>query len=118
MSAGGPFSPYALLHGASKDERPKIQAVIDSHKDSVKVLRDRAIDARIASFDAFAAPDFTPEKFSASLDAVRAADAAVGKEVTDTMAQAVAQLSAEERKSVADRTRRHASWFTHKLDKK
>lgn len=118
MTAGGPFSPYVLLHVAAKEDRPKIQAVIDRHKASVRHLRDQAVAARVASFETFAAPDYTPEKFNAALDKVREADAAVGKEVNDSIAESVAQLAPDERKKLADKTRRHASWFGDWLKKK
>lgn len=118
MTAGGPFSPYALLHEVAREDRPKIQAVIDRHKATVRTLRDQAVAARVASFEVFAAPDYTPAKFTAALEKVRAADAAVGKEVTDSIAESAAQLTPAERKTLADRARRHASWFGDWLKKK
>jgi uncharacterized membrane protein len=118
MNAGGMLSPYAVLHEASKEERPKIQAVIDRHRVKVTALRDAAVTARIDAFETFAAPDFTPQRLEASLDKVREADAAVGKEVAATIVESVSLLTPAERKALEDRARRRASWFTHKLDKK
>ena len=118
MTKGGLFSPYALLHDVSKDERPKIQTVIDRHRQTVRALRDQAIAARIASFEALDAPDFTPAKFAASLEKVRAADAAVGKDVTEAIVESASMLTPAERKALADKARRRASWFSHRLEKK
>ncbi|MBV9904829.1 MAG: periplasmic heavy metal sensor [Alphaproteobacteria bacterium] len=111
IGSGGILAPRSL-QTAIPSERAAIQKVIDAHTAKIRELRRAAVQTRIASFNVLAAPDYTPEKFVASLDAVRQADTALETESIAMMADSLKTLTPEERAAIVEKVRkRNRSWL-------
>ncbi len=104
--------PQAVKLLLPDSEQGKLNAVIDAHRDALNKFRDQAIETRAESFRAFTAGDFDVAKFTASLDAIRAADSALEEEAMKSMAETAARLTPQERRMVADHLR-HELWLAH-----
>ena len=107
----GPFSPESLRDSASSTERGKIDAIIAAHAGKIRELKQAARDAHRAAFETFANANFVPAAFESAIDKAQGADDALRHELATVTAQCAAQLSASERRAVAERTRHRFMWW-------
>jgi len=96
----GALGAHALMRMVPA-ETAKIQAVIDSHHQRMRELREQAMQARAESFRALTASEFDAGAFAKSLAAVQNADAALEAESLKVTADSVAVLTPAEREHVA-----------------
>lgn len=95
----GPLNPHMLM-AAVPQKADAIRAVLEAHRDTLDGLRDQALTARFQAGKVLAADDYTPARFDAALEAVRAADVALEAEVLKTVAECANLLTPEERRAV------------------
>jgi uncharacterized membrane protein len=111
IGSGGLLAPRSIL-AAAPDAEPAIEAVIDAHTAKLKVLHAASAAARRDAFHLLTAPDYTPAKMAAALDAVARADAALEAENIAMEADSIAKLTPGERTRVADHVKRRlGGWF-------
>jgi uncharacterized membrane protein len=111
IGSGGVLAPRSIM-AALPDAGGPIQKVIDDHTPKITALRQTAGRARRAAFRELAAPDYTPEKLTAALEAVRAADSALEAESIAMMRDSLATLSAQDRQAMVERVKaRNRSWW-------
>lgn len=111
VGSGGVLAPRSVM-AAIPDERAHIQKVIDAHSAKILQLRQASIRTRREAFAVLAAPDYTPEKFAAALDAVTAADTALEAETIAMMGDSIAKLTPAERAALVEKVRkRNRSWL-------
>ncbi len=113
MAVGGTLAPAAIVKSLPSSDRERVRAIVEAHRAKLDSLRERAVTLRLESVNALGAANYDQKKFEASLKAVREADSVFGDEVGATIADAVAALSAEERKALADRALRRARFLGH-----
>ena len=89
-----------LMMQAAPNERDKIRAVIESHRDKVRTLRVASMGARREVMRQFENPKFDKAAFEQSLARMHDADTALETEVLAVMADSAATLTPEERKAV------------------
>jgi Spy/CpxP family protein refolding chaperone len=90
----------------------RIQKVIDAHTPRIKELRRAAVQARRASFRLLSAPDYTPAKMAAVLDALHTADTALEAESLAMMNDSLTVLTPDERAVLVEKIkRRNRSWL-------
>jgi len=120
IGSGGILAPRSLMASFPADAG-KIQKVIAAHTPKIHELRRGSVDSRRDAYLALAAPDYTPQKMAAALDAVHTADVALEAESLAMMNDSIATLTPEERAALSARIeRRNRSWlfrmFRPKLD--
>jgi uncharacterized membrane protein len=110
-SQRGILSPYGLMREVPA-KRDQVQTILNSHTAELRALRVASGEARLRAVESLDAPDYSPERFAAALQAVGTADAALEAKLIDTMNESFAILSPEERKTVAATVRRrNRAWM-------
>ena len=113
----GVMAPAQIARGLPQEQRGKILDVLALHRDAMREKRQAARQARLEAFRVFAAPAYVPGDFAASLDRVRAADAALEQEAVALQRDVVNVLTPEERAKIAERVRagRGRPWLRRML---
>lgn len=107
---GGPLGLHAMMEVAAPSERSRIDDIVQRHRAQLRILGDKARDARVAAYQIFGKPNFDRDAYSKALDQARLANDALQKEVGAMMAEAAAQLSPDERQKLAARAARRPRW--------
>jgi uncharacterized membrane protein len=111
IGSGGVLAPRSLMT-ALPAQSGAIQKVIDAHTAKIRGLREASLRARRQAFALLASPGYTPEKMSAALQAITAADTALETESIAMMGDSIARLTPAERQAIADKVRkRNNSWL-------
>ena len=111
IGSGGVLAPHTVMR-TIPSESDRIEAIVAAHTPKIRALRQAAAQARRAAFTALSAPDYSAEKFRASLDAVAAADSALEQENIAMMRESLATLSATERAAMVARTKSRIRWLS------
>ncbi|HEY0301072.1 MAG TPA: periplasmic heavy metal sensor [Rhizomicrobium sp.] len=110
VGSGGILAPRSVM-AAIPDARVSIRKVVDAHSAKILRLRQASARARREAFDVLAAPDYTPGKFAAALNAVTAADTALETETVAMMGDSIAVLVPAQRAAMVEKIRkRNRSW--------
>ena len=115
---GGPLGLHAMMDIAAPQERARIEDIVERDRPQLKALADRARDARVAAYKIFAQANFSRDAYSKALDQARQANDALQAEVSAMMVDAAAQLSPEERQTLAAQAARKSRWhggFRHRF---
>jgi uncharacterized membrane protein len=111
IGTGGVLAPRSIME-ALPDERRPIAGIIAAHTPKILALRKASGMTRWNAFKVLGAPDYTPAKLAAALDAVHAADAALEAESIAMMHDSLAVLTPEERLAMVEKVkRRNRSWL-------
>ncbi len=111
IGSGGILAPRSLMT-AFPQERRAIQKVIDAHTPAIRTLRAGSVRTRIAAFEVLASPAYTPQKLTAALQTVTAADGALETESVAMLGESLAALTPEERAAIVKKVRkRNRSWL-------
>jgi uncharacterized membrane protein len=111
IGAGGILAPRSLM-AALPDERRKIQKIIDAHTPAIQKLRAASVRTRVEAFEVLASPTYTPEKLTAALQGVTAADGALETESVAMLGESLAALTPAERAAIVEKVRkRNRSWL-------
>lgn len=105
-SLGGALAPTAIVGSLPHAEREHARKIVESHREKLLNLRNEAFDRRGEVIDALRAPRYSRQVFESTLKRVRDADNAVADELGATIADAIATLTPDERKVLADRAQR------------
>lgn len=97
----GVLNPHMLMQFAP-DKADAIRQTMQSRREGMHALKQKAIAARAAASDVLTDKTYSPEKFDAALKDVQAADHALEAYVLETVKACVAQLSPEERQKIMD----------------
>jgi hypothetical protein len=107
---GGILAPRSIMAALPNAAGP-VQKVIDAHEPKISALRMAAAHARREAFRELAAPDYTPQKLAAALEAVRVADGALEAESIAMMRDSLNTLSPADRQAMVERVRNRSWWF-------
>ena len=111
VGSGGPLAPHSVMR-EFPDRQAAIQKAIDAHRETIVALRHAAWQARIDAFGVLGAADYSPQRMSAALKTVAAADAALELQSVVMMGDSFSALSAADRQALVDRVnRRNRSWL-------
>ena len=111
IGGGGVLAPRSIMAALPGASGP-IQKVIDAHAAKIRALRMASVQARRAAFRELSAPDYSPQKLAAALEAVRAADSALEAESIAMMRDSLNTLSPADRQTMVERVRaRNRAWW-------
>ena len=111
IGSGGVLAPRSLMVSLP-DERFKLQKVIESHTAKITALRAAAFRTRRAALDVLGSPGYTPQKLTAAMGAVTAADSALETESVAMLGESLATLTPAERAAIVEKVRRrNRSWL-------
>jgi hypothetical protein len=107
------FSPRQLMAQTSDDgERSRIQAIMEMHRAKIAALEKASRQAHQHALDVFEATPYSKSDMAAAFDGIRKADEDLRDESAKASIDAIAVLSPAERKTIGEKMRRRARWWT------